>query len=254
MPLALGRRLLFRGPSACKWFSFSSLGLRVVRGRFPADSTMVRNLVGITLSILLPAAAAQGESIRRWVDKDGVVHFSNVKKGEKSSATYLPTKDGGVRVVLEGKKEEAKARSTRSFRPRNSSEFDHFLREACERYRIPLSFARAITAAESNFDPRAISRAGAMGLMQLMPATAVSMYVEDAFDPKENVFGGVRYLRVLTNLFDGDLVKVIAAYNAGPEAVRKAGGVPNYPETQTYVKRVLQLYREYQEREAEGGR
>jgi hypothetical protein len=216
---------------------------------------MSRLLLLIVACLLLPLGS-RADSIRSWVDEDGVVHFSNVKKGDRSSAKYVPTRDGGVRVVIDGAKERQQAQgraAPKKFRPRKTEAYDSILEEACARYRIPVPFARAIAAAESNFDPKAVSHAGAMGLMQLMPATAVSMYVEDAFDPRENIFGGVRYLRVLTNQFDGDLVKVIAAYNAGPEAVRRAGGVPNYQETQTYVKRVVQLYQEYREQEARDG-
>lgn len=217
---------------------------------------MSRSLLLLLACLLLPLGS-RADSIRRWVDEDGVVHFSNVKPGDRSSAKYVPTGDGGVRVVLEGSSRatpKAQARTApKRFRPRKTDAYDAILEEACARYRIPVAFARAIAAAESNFDPKAVSHAGAMGLMQLMPATAVAMYVEDAFDPRENIFGGVRYLRVLTNQFDGDLVKVIAAYNAGPEAVRRAGGVPNYRETQTYVQRVLQLYQEYREQEARDG-
>lgn len=218
-------------------------------------STMSRHLLLFLACVFLPLGS-RADSIRSWVDDDGVVHFSNVKKGDRSSAKYFPTKEGGVRVVLEGGKERPSAQgrvAQKRFRPRKTEAYDTILEEACARYRIPVPFARAIAAAESNFDPKAVSHAGAMGLMQLMPATAVSMYVEDAFDPRENIFGGVRYLRVLTNQFEGDLVKVIAAYNAGPEAVRRAGGVPNYQETKTYVQRVLQLYQEYREQEARDG-
>jgi soluble lytic murein transglycosylase-like protein len=84
--------------------------------------------------------------------------------------------------------------------------------------------------------------------MQLMPATAEDMYVKDIFDAKENIEGGTRYLRVLANQFNGDMVKMIAAYNAGPDAVRKYGGkVPPYEETQLYVQKVLKLYFQYKE-------
>lgn len=210
---------------------------------------MARALLGILL-FALPLQAGAGAGIRKWVDADGVVHYSNVGKGSRAPARYQALPGGGVRVILEGKKAESpRKRITR----RDSQAYDDFLREAAGRYQIPFALARAVLAAESNFNPRAVSRAGAMGLMQLMPQTAEEMFVADAFDPRENIFGGVRYLRVLTNLFDGDLVKVIAAYNAGPEAVRRAGGIPNYPETQAYVVRVLGLYREFLERESREG-
>lgn len=212
---------------------------------------MPRVLLSIFL-VVLPLQVGASSAIRTWVDEDGVVHFSNVGGGERSPARYQKMPGGGVRVVLEGRKARSQPSAKRIAR-RDTTAYDEILQEASARYNIPVALARAVLAAESNFDPRAISRAGAMGLMQLMPQTAAEMYVSDVFDPRENIFGGVRYLRLLTNLFDGDLVKVIAAYNAGPEAVRRAGGIPNYAETQAYVVRVLNYYREFLERESGEG-
>ena len=101
-------------------------------------------------------------------------------------------------------------------------------------------------AVESNFDHRALSEKGAMGLMQLMPGTARDMYVGDAWDPAQNIEGGARYLRILANQYGGDPVQVLAAYNAGPEAVRRAGGaVPNIPETREYVRKVVELWKAF---------
>ncbi len=101
---------------------------------------------------------------------------------------------------------------------------------------------RAIIKAESNFDPHALSRKGAQGLMQLMPSTAGRYAVENAFDPEANIRGGVRYLRFLHNLFPGRLPLALAAYNAGENAVLRYNGVPPYSETQQYVNRVLVFY------------
>ncbi len=101
--------------------------------------------------------------------------------------------------------------------------------------------------AESNFDPHAVSPRGASGLMQLMPETAQEMYVKDIFNAQQNIDGGARYLRVLANQYEGDMVKMLAAYNAGPEALRKFGGLPPYEETQAYVRKVIQLYFQYKE-------
>ncbi len=122
------------------------------------------------------------------------------------------------------------------------AELDAWILQASVRHEIPVALIRAVIQVESNFNPRAVSPVGAMGLMQLMPGTARDMRVSDPFDPRQNIEGGTRYLRVLANQFDGDLVKVVAAYNAGPEAVRRQGGrVPPFAETRAYVRRVLEL-------------
>ena len=112
-------------------------------------------------------------------------------------------------------------------------------------YDIDAQLIRAIIAVESNFNVRARSRAGAQGLMQLMPATAARYGVSDPFDPKANIEGGIRFLKDLWRSFEGDMRRVLAAYNAGEGAVQQYGGVPPYPETRRYVASVLALYRKY---------
>ncbi len=124
----------------------------------------------------------------------------------------------------------------------SSRQFDSFIQEASQLYQLPDAFVRAVVKVESNFNPRVVSHVGAMGLMQLMPRTAQSMGVRDPFDPRQNILGGTRYLRVLANLFGGDLVLTIAAYNAGEGAVMRYRGVPPYDETRRYVRRVLTHY------------
>lgn len=113
------------------------------------------------------------------------------------------------------------------------------IRDVAARYGVSARLVAAIVEAESEFNPRAESRKGARGLMQLMPATATSLQVEDAFDPRSNIDGGVRHLRRLMDRFDGDLPVVLAAYNAGEQAVIQHGGVPPYGETRRYVRRIL---------------
>jgi Transglycosylase SLT domain len=114
--------------------------------------------------------------------------------------------------------------------------------DAAARHRVPARLVAAIVAVESEFNPHAVSRRGAQGLMQLMPATAASLDVQDTFDLQENLDGGVRHLRVLLDRYHGDLPLVLAAYNAGDRAVIAYRGIPPYPQTQRYVLRVLRRY------------
>ncbi len=120
--------------------------------------------------------------------------------------------------------------------------FDEHIREAAQLYQLPESFIRAVIKQESDFNPYSVSSSGASGLMQLMPQTAQSMSVRDVFDPRQNILGGTRFLRVLANMFNGDLVLTVAAYNAGPNAVIRHAGVPPYEQTQHYVRQVLRYY------------
>jgi soluble lytic murein transglycosylase-like protein len=116
-------------------------------------------------------------------------------------------------------------------------------RTTAERYGLDPDLVLAVVAVESNFEPGAVSKKGAQGLMQLMPGTAGDLGVKDALDPATNLDGGARYLQALLKLYRGDLRKALAAYNAGPGAVARHGGVPPYRETQEYVRKVMRQYR-----------
>lgn len=122
--------------------------------------------------------------------------------------------------------------------------FVALFREAEARFGLPAGLAEAVARAESGLDPRAVSPAGALGLMQLMPATARAFGAQDPFDPAQNVLAGARYLRHLLDRVGGDLKLALAAYNAGPGAVRRRGGVPPCRETRRYVEKVLSLLSE----------
>jgi len=120
--------------------------------------------------------------------------------------------------------------------------FADIIKEVSARYNVDAKLVQAVMKAESNFDPKAVSSAGALGLMQLMPETAASLGVTDALDPHQNIEGGVRLLSQLLSMYNGDVELAVAGYNAGPGAVEESGGVPPYRETQTYVERVSAYY------------
>ncbi len=191
-----------------------------------------------SLGLVGASASARAERIYRWVDKEGVIHVTNIPVGAKrSSGSHKLAADPAFTHYQPGPE------APLDFQPNDvTAPYDAYIKEACAEYHIPPALVRAIMNAESNFNPKAMSEKGALGLMQLMPTTGEEMYVTNLTDPHENIRGGVRYLRVLTNLFDGDMVKIVAAYNAGPRAVWDAGGVPAIPETQDYVRKVLKLY------------
>ena len=129
--------------------------------------------------------------------------------------------------------------TSEDFRPLPATiAYNTTIAEAADLYRLDPNLIRAIIRAESAFNPFAVSRAGAQGLMQLMPAVAAELNVLDPFDPRQNIFGGARYLRWLLDRHDGNLDFAVASYNAGPGAVDRYNGIPPYRETRNYVKKV----------------
>lgn len=120
-----------------------------------------------------------------------------------------------------------------------SESMDSIFEEAAARYNLSPNLLRAVAKAESSFNPNAVSKAGAMGVMQLMPATARSLGVTDPFDARQNIMGGAKYLKENLDRFNGNVSYALAAYNAGPNSVQKYGGIPPYKETQNYVKKIM---------------
>ena len=125
------------------------------------------------------------------------------------------------------------------------AQIDALVQQNASTWQVDPALVKAVIANESGFNANATSKVGAQGLMQLLPETATSLGVRDAYDPAQNVAGGTRYLRGLLDRFNGDQKLAIAAYNAGPNAVEKYGGVPPYAETQNYVQNVLSSYDRY---------
>jgi soluble lytic murein transglycosylase-like protein len=200
----------------------------------------------IMAATLLISPAAEAD-IYSYIGKDGVVHFTNQPRPGRRWKRVLKTGPGKAGVVHARRRSKRKKRSKARYH-----QFDQHIRQAAVLYHIPEALVRAMIRVESDYTPTAVSRVGAKGLMQLMPATAKGMGVVDAFDARQNIFGGTRYLRLLANRFAGDLVLTIAGYHAGPGAIRKYKGVPPYRTTQSYVRMVLKQYQKYRGREAEG--
>lgn len=189
---------------------------------------------GIAALLVIMGTQAHG-AIYRYVDEEGVVHFSNVPTNPKYKL-YLKE---------EGDRKPPQSYKKPSYYSIESMDYDRIIQEAAKRHGVDSALIKAVIRAESDFDPGAVSQKGAMGLMQLMPGTANDLAVLDAFDPRENIDGGVRYLKELLESFQNDLKLSLAAYNAGRDAVLQYGTIPPYEETRQYVRKVLDFYQSY---------
>ena len=195
------------------------------------------------LAAAATVAPGADADIYQYVDAQGTIHFTNTKNDPRSRVYIRGDRAlrangyaGAPAGVAVPPSDRDAARFTR---------YDEWIHEAATLYQIPAQLVRAVIKVESDYDPRAISVSGARGLMQLMPDTASRLEVRDIDDPRENIFGGVRFLRILANDFNGDLELTIAAYNAGGEAVMRFGGIPPYLQTRNYVVKVTQYYHRY---------
>ena len=171
--------------------------------------------------------------IYRYEDENGVVHFTNCPRDPKFVLYLRESKDdvGG---------EEPSSISTK-----DSGNYDSLISEFSKKFQVDFALIKAIIRTESGFNPRAVSRKGAKGLMQLMPATAQRMNVSDVFNPRDNIEGGVRYFKYLLSLFNNDLRLSLAAYNAGENLISDLRTIPPYRETVDYVRKVLNHYQSY---------
>ncbi len=175
-----------------------------------------------SLAFSIPSATAE---IYQFIGPNGSISLTNVP----SDSRYR-------KIDIE---------SSRFHSALSEQELEPVIRRYSSQHRLHPALIRAIIKAESNFDPRAVSRAGAIGLMQLMPQTAVRLDVRDMYDPDDNVGGGTKYLRQLLDRFHGNLPLALAAYNAGESAVEHYQALPPFDETRQYVRKVLRYYRTF---------
>lgn len=199
----------------------------------------VRFAVACAALAALPAVGRA--DIYTYTDADGTVHFTNSPGVDKRFRIYIrgngwQKSQAAPGVTPVAPSDHDVARFTR---------YDEWIHDAAALYQIPEQLVRAVIRCESDYDPRAVSVSGARGLMQLMPDTAFVMQVRDIDDPRENIYGGTRLLRVLANEFNGDLELTLAAYNAGDGAVIRFGGIPPFVQTRDYVVNVTRFYRRY---------
>jgi len=178
------------------------------------------------LYIMIAVATPLYADIYVYADRDGVLHFTNVPTSSQSSSYKVYIK-------------ETPKKPLESY---NEDLFDHVISEASQSHGISFSLLKALIKTESDFNPRAVSSAGARGLMQLMPENIKTLKIKNPFDPRENIMGGTRYLKQLINRFNGKLPLALAAYNAGPGVVEKYQRIPPFQETENFVKQVMEYY------------
>lgn len=189
----------------------------------------------ILVVCLLAAPVISFADIYKYEDDEGVIHF-----------TDAPT-DRRFRIFMRDIQKDRRLRTNFGFGKlsRNPAEFDSIINACASEFGVDRSLVKAVIHAESGYNPNALSRKGAAGLMQLMPSTAQGLKVADSFNPEDNIRGGVRYLRFLLDTFKGNVTLALAAYNAGLGKVAKYGGVPPYEETRNYVSKVLNYQKSY---------
>ena len=195
----------------------------------------------LMFAALLPCSPAHsaGGDIYWFTDENGVVHFSNVPTDKR----YVPFITSGGRSA----KKSISARDATRSQGAVKTQYGPAIEEIARTYALESALIHAVVTVESAYNPTAISKKGAAGLMQLMPETAQRYGVADRFDPVQNLHGGARYLNDLLKMFNGNLSLTLAAYNAGENNVIKYGHqIPPFQETRNYVPRVLDLYRKYQ--------
>ena len=190
-----------------------------------ARTRIIYFLVGIygLISILFIAVPPLYADIYVYVDSEGVLHFTNVP----TSSSY--------KIYIREKPD-------RSLNSDVTRRYDQIITDAAERHGVSFSLLKAMIKIESDFNPRAISKAGAMGLMQIMPENIKELNIKDPFDPRENIMGGTRYLKQMINRFKGKLPLALAAYNAGPNIVERYQRIPPFTETENYVEAVMKYY------------
>ncbi len=192
---------------------------------------------GAVSATVLGLAVQARADIYRYRDRSGTLVFTNAPAAP--DARLMRELPPASRMLVPMTRERLRAELAKPLPRAVPTSYDRLIREIAERYDVEYALVKAVIKAESDFDRLAVSRKGALGLMQLMPQTAAQHQVVDVFLPRDNIEGGCRHLRMLLDRYGGNLPLAIAAYNAGTRTVEDAGGVPPIAETQEYLARVL---------------
>lgn len=217
--------------------TFLSITTPYLRAQAGITSTVDDSGRKIYVNDELPAAPRR--STTTAPQSSGLIYWSPTEH------RWKPVPSANVRAARSAAAEVSNSQQASSSvrgKPFTQQEIDAAINLAAARHNVDPSLVRAVIKVESNFNPNAVSRTGAMGLMQLMPQTARSLNVVNPFDPQQNVDAGVRHLKRLMESYGGDVKLSLAAYNAGAGAVKRSAGIPHYRETRNYVKRITQLY------------
>ncbi|MEZ4366340.1 MAG: lytic transglycosylase domain-containing protein [Kofleriaceae bacterium] len=210
--------------------------------------------VAVACAVGLSAAPPAGAQVYAHTDAEGVTYFTNIKPKGPGWTRLSGPERGSKAAADRGDCARCDRVPSRDSSPERFHRYDAFIREACDLYRIPVALVRAVIKSESDYDPRVVSAFDARGLMQLMPDEVVTHGLTDVHDPRQNILGGTRLLRMLANRYDGDLVLTLAGYHGGVGAVKRYGNtVPPFPNTRKYIKTVLDRYYAYRAEEAAGG-
>lgn len=196
-------------------------------------------IIAVTLPMILAGGLASAE-VFMYTDAKGNILLTDTPRDDMKLASISNKRRIYKPSEFDKKKIQA-IKKTKKFRV--FTRYSKEIKAACKKYNLDPKLIRALIQVESNFNPKAKSKAGAVGLMQLMPSTAKQLGVKDRLNPADNIEGGVRYLRYLIERFDGNITYAIAAYNCGPLNVEKYGKIPPFKETRRYVKKIYSIYK-----------
>lgn len=196
-----------------------------IRAEMRKNRFIITGIIGCWILAAIPLQA----EIYTYIDREGTLHFTNVpvRSDDKIQIRKISELSGGL-----------------TGSPRMNRQYDFQIARAALTHEVPFSLIKAMIKVESDYNPEAVSRAGAKGLMQIMPANIKAYGITNPFDPHENIMVGTHYFKSLYEKFNGNLTLALAAYNAGPACVEKYDSIPPYEETQTYVEKVMNYYQQ----------